>query len=202
MRPALWVYDLFFSGFFVLLCLILFFFSANVYYYCFCSWRRRGKSPAGVSAHTSVCVHVYVHVQSAAVPSAGSFVEPVSCQSYDSDPLVLIAVAGKGEERSLLPFNGHIFWPMFWPFLSSLSSGVQGLTAPGAAGPLRSALPGGGCSARSADRIPAAFAEGPRSLSQKVEMQSVTTFTCLLIVCNDFFFFFPSPRSPFRAAAP
>ncbi|XP_029817763.1 Krueppel-like factor 6 [Manacus vitellinus] len=36
-----------------------------------------GESPPGVSAHTHVCcVHVYVHVQSVAVPSAGSFAEP------------------------------------------------------------------------------------------------------------------------------
>lgn len=116
------------------------FFSANVYYYCFCSWRRREKSPAGVSVHiVSVCVHVYVHVQSAAVPSAGSFVEPVSCQSYDSDPLVLIAVAGKGEERSLLPFNGHIFLPTFFfpslpVFPAMRAAGRRGLTAPRGSG--------------------------------------------------------------------
>ncbi|XP_077027698.1 Krueppel-like factor 6 isoform X1 [Agelaius phoeniceus] len=135
-------------------------------------------------------MHVYVHAQSAAVPSAGSFVEPVSCQSYDSDPLVLIAVAGKGEERSLLPFNGHIFLPFFFPFPSSFycgpSSGTAGSDSPaglGAAGPALRSLPGGGCSARAPDRIPAGFAQGRRSLSQKAEMQSVTTFTCLLITC-------------------
>lgn len=59
----------------------------------------------------------YSCVCTVAVPSAGSVAEPVSCQSYDSEPLALIASLGKEEERRLLPFNGHILLPFYPPFL-------------------------------------------------------------------------------------
>lgn len=140
-----------------------------------------------ICTRSSLCVcmyNLYLCVCIVAVLSARSVAEPVSCQSYDSDPLALIASVGKEEERRLFPFNGHILLPFFPPFLfffffrffpfppppprACPSSGLAGAAV--AADIPRLPSPAGSCSGRRPDQVPAVLDAGAsrRTLKCKV----------------------------------
>lgn len=138
-----------------------------------------------------VCVHIYIH--NVAVSEHRELCGVVSHMT------VLLASVGKEEERRLLPFNGHISLGCF--FLLFLSP----LSCPNLIQARRCAL------------LPYL---GPKTchclttfqFPRRTICKVLQTFTCLLIVCDAncmqsyvvflSFFFFPSPPSPFREAAP
>lgn len=127
LRPVLWVHDFYF--FFC--CVFVLFFPANVYILLlFLLLAKTGRKPCRSVGTRAVCAVCARH--SAGPLPARGLCQPVTCQSYDSAPRVLIAVAGQGEERSLLPFNGHLFLAIFPPFSARCgpTGGVAALTAP------------------------------------------------------------------------